>query len=243
MRLPRAARPPRRLRRARALFLVGVTALALSSCSDEKAATEKEKSPEDVLAQAKQTLDDTSGVNLTLATTDLPDGVTGITKAAGVGTHAPAFDGSITVVLSGNTFQVPVVAVDKKVYAQLPLTPGWQDVDPTEYGAPDPARLMNPRAGFSSLLSATTDVEAGKSVRGGPNNTEILTPYTGTVPDTAVKNIIPGASGDFDATYTITDDGELREAELTGVFYESSPSMTYTIDFENYGTDKEIIAP
>src|SRR5688500_9306237 len=123
MRLPRATRPSTRLRRAPALFLVGVTALALTSCSDEQAAPEKEKSPEDVLAQAKQTLDDTSGVNLTLATTDLPDGVTGITRAAGVGAHPPAFEGSITVVLSGNTFEVPVVAVDDTVYAQLPLTP------------------------------------------------------------------------------------------------------------------------
>ena len=243
MRSPRAARPSTRPRRVPALFLVTVAAVALSSCSDDPAAKEKEQTPEEVLAQAKQTLDDTSGVNLTLATTDLPSGVTGITKAVGVGTHAPAFDGSITVVLSGNTFEVPVVAVDQKVYAQLPLTPGWQDVDPTEYCAPDPARLMSPEAGFSSLLPATTGVKAGESVRGGQGNTEILTPYTGTVPDTAVKNILPGASGDFDATYTVTDDGELREAELTGVFYESSPSMTYTIDFENYGTDKEIIAP
>jgi lipoprotein LprG len=236
-------RPSRRLRRVPALLLAGVTALALSSCSDDQGAPEEEKSPEDVLTQAKQTLDETSGVSLTLATTDLPSGVTGITKAAGVGTHAPAFDGSITVVLSGNTFEVPVVAVDDKVYAQLPLTPGWQDVDPTEYGAPDPARLMSPDAGFSSLLAATSDLEAGDSVRGGESNTEILTEYTGTVPDTAVKNIIPGASGDFDATYTVTDDGELRQAELTGVFYKRSPSMTYTIDFEDYGTDQEIIAP
>ena len=236
-------RPSRRLRRVPALFLAGVTALALSSCSDDQGAPEEEQSPEDVLTQAKQTLDETSGVSLTLATTDLPSGVTGITKAAGVGTHAPAFDGSITVVLSGNTFEVPVVAVDDKVFAQLPLTPGWQDVDPTEYGAPDPARLMSPDAGFSSLLAATSDLEAGDSVRGGRSNTEILTAYTGTVPDTAVKNIIPGASGDFDATYTVTDDGELRQAELTGVFYKRSPSMTYTIDFEDYGTDQEIIAP
>ena len=34
---------------------------------------------------------------------------------------------------------MPVVAVDGKVYAQLPLTTGYQDIDPAEYGAPDPA--------------------------------------------------------------------------------------------------------
>ena len=47
----------------------------------------------------------------------------------------------------------------------------------------------------------------------------MLTEYTGTVPDTAVKNVIPSASGDFDATYTVTEDGELREVVLTGAFY------------------------
>ena len=56
-------------------------------------------------------------------------------------------------------------------------------------------------------------------------------------------NIIPTASGDFDATYTITDDGELREATLTGVFYEDSESMTYTVTFDDYGTEKDITAP
>ena len=242
MPFPRPARPSRRLSRTGALLLAGVIALALSSCSDDKAASD-DRTPEEVLAEAKQTLDDTSGVNLTLSTSDLPSGVTGITEAAGVGTHAPAFDGTITVVLSGNTFEVPVVAVDDKVWAQVPLAPGWQDVDPTEYGAPDPAQLMSPDAGFSSLLSATTELESGDSVRGGKDNTEILTEYTGTVPDTSVKNIIPGASGDFDATYTVSDDGELREAELTGVFYKDSAPMTYTIGFEDYGTDKDITAP
>jgi lipoprotein LprG len=242
MRRSRATRPSRRPRRALVLLLAGVTAIALSSCSDEKAAPDT-KSPEEVLAQAKRTLDETSGVSLTLETKDLPSGVTGITRATGVGTHAPAFDGTITVVLSGNTFEVPVVAVDKLVYAQLPLAPGWQDVDPTEYGAPDPAQLMSADAGFSALLSSTTDLKSGESVRGGADNSEVLTEYTGTVAGTVVKNIIPGASGDFDATYTITDDGELREAELTGVFYKDSPAMTYTIGFEDYGTKKDITAP
>lgn len=235
-------RPSARSRRVSALVLAGVIALALTSCSkDEKAVGDK--SPDAVMALAKKTLDETSGVNLTLATDGLPSGVTGITKATGVGTHAPAFDGTITVVLSGQAFDVPVIAVDGTVYAQLPLTPGWQDVDPADYGAPDPAQLMSTDAGFSSLLPATTGLEEGDSVRGGADNTEILTEFTGSVPDTAVKNVIPSATGDFDATYTITADGELREATLTGVFYPDSDSMTYTIGFDDYGTEKEISAP
>ncbi|MFC4784734.1 LppX_LprAFG lipoprotein [Nocardioides sp. MAHUQ-72] len=231
-----------RARRATALAAASVAVLAFGACSDDSSSAAG-KSPEEVLAGAKKTLDDTSGVTIGLTTDDLPDGVTGVEKAEGVGTHAPAFDGSITVVLSGQSFEVPVVSVDGTVYVQLPLTPGWQDIDPGDYGAPDPARLMSPDNGFSSLLTATEDVEEGDSVRGGQGNAEVLTEYTGTVSGDVVKNVIPTASGDFDATYTITDDGELREADLTGEFYADSEPMTYVITFDSYGVQKEISAP
>jgi lipoprotein LprG len=178
-----------------------------------------------------------------LATQDLPAGTSGLTRATGVGIHPPAFDGTITVSLSGNSFEVPVVAVDDKVYVQLPLTKGFQDIDPGEYGAPDPAQLMSTDAGFSSLLTKTTGLRKGTSVRGGSDNSEILTEYTGTVPASAVKNVIPTARGSFDATYTVADSGELRQARLTGAFYPKVATMTYTLGFDGYGTRKKIVAP
>lgn len=221
---------------------VATAALLLTGCSgDESVASEK--SPEDVMELAKTTLDGTSGVSITLGTADLPAGVSGIKHADGVGTNAPAFQGTITVPLAGNDFEVPIVAVDGTVYAQIPLTRGWSDVDPAEYGAPDPAQLMSTDAGFSSLLPATEELEEGESVRGGENNDEVLTEFTGTVPGDVVSNVIPSASGDFDAAYTINADGELREAVLTGAFYPDTESMTYTLAFEDYGTAPDITAP
>jgi len=225
------------------LACVALVAGALAGCSDDQGSVTDERSLDEVMELAKTTLDETSGVNLSLKTTDLPPGVTGVKEATGVGVHPPAFDGSLTVVLSGTDFNVPVIAVDDKVYAQIPLTPGWSDVDPAEYGAPDPARLMSPDAGFSAMLPATEGLEEGESVRGGEDNREVLTEFTGTVPGDAVSNILPGAEGDFDATYTITAEGELRETVLTGVFYPNTESMTYTIGFEDYGTEKKIAAP
>lgn len=222
----------------------GAVLLALTACgggADEPDADQP--TPGEVLTSAKKTLDDTSGVRISLSTEDLPAGISGLTKASGVGVHPPAFDGTITVSLSGNTFEVPVVALDDKVFVQLPLTSGFQDVDPGEYGAPDPAQLMSTDAGFSSLLTESTGLKAGSSVRGGSDNSEILTEYTGTVAASAVKNVIPTATGSFDATYTVTDDGELRQARLTGAFYPKADSMTYTVGFDDYGTEKKIVAP
>ena len=223
--------------------LLAAALLTATGCSGDDGSTDEGPTPEEVMADAKTTLDETSGVAITLATEDLPEGVTAIRRAEGVGTHDPAFDGTLTVVLSGTDFDVPVVAVDGKVFAQIPLTPGWSDVNPQEYGAPDPAQLMSTDDGLSSLLTATTALEEGESVRGGEDNAEVLTEYTGTVPGDAVDGVIPSASGDFDAAYTVTEEGELRTARLTGVFYPDTEPMTYTIGFADYGSSPDITAP
>ena len=229
---------------SRLVPLLAGTLLALSACSGEDGQAADEATPEEVMTEAKATLDDTSGVSITLAAEDLPKGVTAIRRAEGVGTHDPAFDGTLTVVLSGTDFDVPVVAVDGKVYAQIPLTPGWSDVNPREYGAPDPAQLMSTDDGLSTLLAETTGLTAGESVRGGEDNREVLTEYTGgTVPGDVVDGVIPSASGDFEAAYTVTDGGELRTTRLTGVFYPDTEPMTYTIDFADYGSSPDITAP
>lgn len=233
-------------RRRSAVTAVLLAALALSACTDgdDGEADPEEATPEEVLEVARQTLDETSGLRIDLTADALPQGVQGLSAAQGVITDAPAFDGTLTVVFAGSNVDVPVVAVDGTVHAQIPLTTGWSEVDPAEYGAPDPSRLLDPDTGLPSLLPRTEDLAEGETVRGGQDNREVLTEYTGTVAGDAVADVIPSASGDsFDATYTVTDDGELREAVLTGVFYPDSDPMTYTVGLDDYGTEQEITAP
>ncbi|WP_341241421.1 LppX_LprAFG lipoprotein [uncultured Nocardioides sp.] len=229
-----------------ALTAAGLLGLGgLSACSsDDEGAADDAPSAQEVLAEAKTTLDETSGVQVSLVTDDLPEGVEGLLSAEGVGTPSPAaFDGVITVRFAGFEPEVPVVAVDDVVYAQVPLTTGWSQIDPAEYGAPDPSGLLGPEGGFSSLLTSTDDLEAGEQVRGGTDNRDVLTTYTGTISQEVAATIIPSAEGDFDASYAVTDEGELRSMELTGAFYGDGESMTYTIDFDDYGSSPEITAP
>jgi lipoprotein LprG len=199
-----------------------------------------EQSPEVVLAAAKSALDKTTGVHITLSADELPPGVSGILSATGVGTHAPAFEGDLRVAMSGVTADVEVIAAEGRVWAKLPFTSEFVELDPSDYSAPDPARLMAPEGGLSSLLTAAEDVQEGERVRSGE---EVLDSYTGTVPGEAVVAVVPGVSAgsQFDARFTVDDEDRLREAVLTGPFYpEVEEHVTYTIAFDEYGTEADI---
>jgi lipoprotein LprG len=237
---------PSPLRRGRLLAVSVVLALGAGACgSDAKGAGGDKATPRQVLAAAKKALDDTSGVDIALTATNLPSGVTGITSAEGTGVHPSAFEGTFDLSVNGLPANADVIAVDGKTYAKNSLLlPDWTQIDPSDYGAPDPGKLMDPDGGFSGLLAAATDVQAGSTVRGGKDNKEILTQYTGTISSTAASALIPSAEGDFAFTYTISDNDELREAVLKGAFYgKDKGDVTYDLTLDDYGTTKTITAP
>jgi lipoprotein LprG len=224
---------------AAALLVPALLAGAACSGSDDPA---DEETPEEILAAAKTTLDDTAGVELELSTEALPEGIDGLVSATGVATHSPAFEGDTELIVSDLTVKVPVVAVDGLVYAQLPFTTGFRDIDPAEYGAPDPAQLMSPETGISTWLTEATDVEEGEQVREGE---VVLTTYTGTLAGEVVHQSIPSAVEDseFAVTFRLDEDDTLRTAEVTGAFYDEGTEVEYVIDFTEYDVDQEITRP
>jgi len=234
--------PRRRMSSPASAVLVALAALVvlLAGCGGHSSTT---KHPAAALDTARQKLAATSGVTLSLHTSDLPDGVQGLESASGVVTDAPAYQGTLGVVTSVGSFSVPVRAVGGSVYAQIPLTPGWSQVDPSDYGAPDPSGLISTDKGVPALLAATTGIRGGADIRGGTDNKEVLSTITGTVPASAVSSIIPGATGDFSATYGVASDGELRQVVLQGVFYAGHPANSYTLVLTDYGTTQDVTAP
>jgi lipoprotein LprG len=173
---------------------------------------------------------------------ELPDDVDALVEASGIGTHAPAFDGTIKVQTNNLTLEVPVVAVEGLVFAKLPGLKEYVEVEAEDYGAPDPADLMDTTSGLSSWLTAAEDVEKGDETRDGD---QVLTTYTGTLPGPAVAEVIPSAStkSDFDARFQLDDDGRLAVAVVTGPFYEGAGDIEYTVRLEDYGTEKDITRP
>lgn len=231
-----AASPPSRL----AALLLGAALAGLAGCTGGGADTGG--GPEQRLAAAKRALDRTPAIRLTLTAEDLPDGVTGLAEATGVGTHQPAFEGTLTVASGSGRLDVEVVAVDGQVHAMLPFTNQFVPVDPAAYRSPDPAALMEPDSGLSSLLTAATGVTGGKQVRRGA---DVLTEIRGRLAGDVVARIIPSAraGGDFTARFALDDRDRLREAVLSGAFYPGADEVTYTVTFDDYGLDTVVEAP
>lgn len=228
----------RSTRRLSAILLPLVVVAAGCSGDDP----EDESSPEEALAAAKTALDETSGVELRLSTEALPDGVDGLVNATGIGTHAPAFEGTVDLLVNELSLEVPVVAVDGLVFAKLPFTKKYAEVDPADYGAPDPAQLMDSSTGISSWLTEVTDVKAGERSREG---SLVLSSYSGTLPGDVVADSIPTAdtAAEFPVTFRIDDEGTLHSVDVSGPFYGDGGEVDYTVELTGYGTEKEITRP
>jgi lipoprotein LprG len=212
--------------RLRGSAVVLVCTLTLAACSG--GSSDNDEPAADRLAAAKTSLDDADFIGFTLATDNLPSGVDGLVKADGTGTHDPAFTGDVDV-KTAISISAPIVSVDGVVYAQLPIV-GWRQIDPADYGAPDPAALMDTDTGLSSLFTKTVGPTLGDQVRDGD---QVLDTIDGTLPGADVKALFPSSGdGDFDVTYAVTSDDAIASIDVTGPFYGDNGDVTYRLTFD-----------
>jgi lipoprotein LprG len=225
-------------------LLAALTGFGATACTGDDEPGASPAQVADRLQAAKRLLDQAGSIRLTLRSDRLPEGVNGITKAAGVATHAPAFRGTITVAAAGlfDGQSVDVVAVDGVVYAQTPFSSSFIRVDPAAFDAPDPARLMDPGSGLSTLLTSASGLSSAGEERAGE---EVLTAVAGRVPAAAVARVFPSATGGrpFEATFWLDGGDRLRRAEVTGRFYGGSPPVTYDIEVQASDRRLRIDAP
>lgn len=233
--------------RVAAGLLTGLFAVSgLTACSGDDGGGGDAASWSDAGAKAKELLDGTSGIEVSISTGDDP-GVDYLSAASGtIVADPPAFEGSVSGSVSGFAVtDVPVISTGGTLYINHALLGGWSDrYQPDDLCAPDPAALLSPDSGVSNVLTTSTDVEAGESERGGADNKDVFHTYSGTATGDAIREILPCAEGDaFEATYRLDDDGYLRTARLTGVFFPDADEVTYTIDVTEYDVTKDISAP
>lgn len=225
-----------------ALGVLIALSLSLSGCGGDDEPTSSGKSPQAVMEDAKQLFDDADSVHFTMTTDSEPSSGDAVLGADGTLTHQPAFKGEVTVVLQGFNADVPIVAVNDKVYAKLPLTPAYATIDPAEYGAPDPADFADPESGLSALLLELDELKEGERVREGKL---VLTSYTGTLTGDLVAQIIPSADedGSFETVIGIDEDGRVATLQVTGDFFSGDGDVTYDLVFDDYGKNVTISKP
>ncbi len=225
---------------------VATSLMLLPACSGSEGTKPAGATPAEVMANAAQKLDETSGVDLTLTSAGLPTSASGFLLVGGSGTaiHPDSFQGRLQIKALGMTADAEVIATGGKVWINNALLgPGFQEVDPAKYGVPDPAQLLAPEGGIPDLLPATAELEEGESIRGGVDNKDVLTEYTGVLTQAQIDKVLGMGTGDFKVRYEVDQKGYLRTVEVTGVFYDGEPAVTYTVDITKYDVTKAITAP
>ncbi len=222
---------------------LALTALLLTGCTggDEESVADPAELA-DRLSTARSQIDDAESLELSLTTKELPQGTTGLLSAEGRGNHDPAFEGEVTVVTGGTSLDADVVSVDAELYVKTGFSPTFMTFDPDSLGAPDPASLLDPEDGVSRILELTEDLGQDGRSRDGE---DVLTTVEGSLPGDVVSSLLPTAdeSGTFTVRYRLTDDDELRDASLSGPFYEGADDVTYRLRLVTSGDPVEITAP
>lgn len=234
---------PGRSRTALAAASGLLLALVLTACGGSSGGGHAISSdPATALAAAKKNFDAASSVHLTMATGSKPTKGDAVLGADGTLTHQPAFKGSVKATLAGIQADVPIIAVDGKVYAQLPFSKGYSVIDPAEYNAPDPATFADSTSGISGLLTKLAGATKSGQKRDGK---QIVTTFTGTLPGSLVAPIIPSAkaSGTYRTEVGIDGDGRIATLRVTGGFFPADGDVTYDLSFDDYGKDVTITKP
>lgn len=226
--------------------LVAISAVgAITACSGADSANSGARTDRAsaLLADAKKKLDSTDSLHFTLTTADVPDGSANLRGGEGSAARPDKFKGDIKVSFAGTTANVKVVSVGGKFYAKLPITAGYTEVDPKQFGVGDPGRYMQKDGGVSTLLVKAKDAKLGKKSR---VNGEVVQEVHATIPGIVVSDLLTSAdpTKPVTATFSIVEgSNELRKAVVTGPFFEKGVDSTLTIVLDRYGEKVDISAP
>jgi lipoprotein LprG len=230
--------------RSRSVAVAGALlalALPLTGCGKDDAPANGAR-PSAVLAKAKKNFDNAASVHLRLSTDSKPSSGDAVLGADGTLTHQPAFEGEVSVLISGFNADVPIIAIDGKVYAKLPLTPKYSTIDPSEYGAPDPADFADTDKGISGLLLKMKGLKEDGTERDGK---QVLTRYSGTLDGSLVAPIIPSADdgSSYDTVVGVDQHSRIVTLQVTGEFFSGGGDETYQLTFDDYDKSVKITAP
>lgn len=225
------------MRGARCLVITAIAISVLAGCGTAPV------DPSQVLRDAKHSIDSASAVHFTLTSQDVRGAGPLITGGEGDARRPDSFTGSLSVVAGGFTLRVNVVSTGGVFYAQTPLGSGYDKTDPSTYGFGDPAQLLNPDHGLSSLLTACTGAANRDADR---LNGEQLDEVGCSIPGALVAALLTSADASQPVQATIGADvttHQLRRVALVGPFFDKAHVSTFTVVLDKYGENVTITPP
>ena len=218
--------------------------LAVTACggSTSTSSSGSGSSSQSLLQNAKKALDSTSGVHFTLQSSNVAATDTAIRSGSGDLVRPDRVQGSLDVIVKGVQATVKVVAVGNTVEAQLPFATSYTKITPSTFGLGNPATLLDPQSGLSSMLTAGTSSKITGTERIGG---ELLDEVTTEVPGSAVPLLPNQSPGQPVAVVAAIDPSnhQLRQVTLTGPFTSATSKTTFTVTLTNYGEHVEITLP
>jgi hypothetical protein len=199
--------------------------------------------PAQLLRDAKQSIDSAAAVHFTLSSQNVSGAGPLITGGEGDARRPNSFAGSLSVIAAGFSLNVGVVSTGGVFYAKTPLSTGYAKTDPSTYGFGDPAQLLDPNHGLSSLLPACT----GPTNRDADRlNGEQLAEVGCSLPGAKVAALLTSADPTQPVQATIGVDStthQLRRVALVGPFFDKSHPSTFTLVLDRYGENVTITPP
>lgn len=218
---------------------VGGAAMGLSGCGGSST---PHVSAATLLQKAKTTADAASAVHFVLTSSNVSLSGTNITGGHGDLARPNSLEGSFSVAISGFTANVKVVSVGAVFEAELPFSTTYTKTDPAKFGLTNPAELLDPNKGLTSLLTLAQNPIVGPAKRVGG---ELLETVSYTVPGTTIP-VLPDANPSKPVQLTVAIDPatfQLRSVTLTGPLTSATSNSTFVVTLSNYDEQVSITLP
>ena len=213
---------------------------ALAACGSSR---QYESDPRAVLLEAKRVIDNSPAVHFHLTSSNAQGSGTMITGADGDAHRPDGFRGTLTVVQSGFNVTVHIISAGGYFYVQLPFTSSFQPTDPSKYGFGNPATLLDPNLGLSTLLTSATSASMASRDR---LNGEELYEVDVSLPGDKVAALLTSADKTQPVSGVIgvdVDTHQIRRVVLTGPFFTAGQKSTFTLVLDKYGENVSITPP
>lgn len=216
--------------------------LGLAGCGGSGHGTVAAVPPAKLLGRSRTVVDGTHAVHFVLSSTGVAGSGIQLTGGSGDLVRPDELTGSFTVDDGGLDASVGVVEVGGRFYAEPPFASHYSVTNPATYGLGDPAQLLAPRTGVSSLLTSMTSVRTEGEQRLSGELVEVI---TGTIPGRDVP-VLPDVDKKVPVRLTASIDpatAQLRRVALAGPFTSASATTTYTVTLSKYGEHVDIATP